>query len=90
MWENVSVAVTISRKLFSARLCATFRHQENFDTYQLGVCVCVTSTRSVQLSRQLDDCTEHQAEPLHGAWPAEWHSLYLLRQGYQPGGKPQQ
>lgn len=46
--------------------------------------------RFVQLSGQLDDRAEHQAESLHCAWPPERNPLHLLRQGNQPGGQPQQ
>lgn len=46
--------------------------------------------RFVQLCRQLDDCAQHQAEPLHRARAPVRHQVRLRRQGHQPGGKPQQ
>lgn len=46
--------------------------------------------RFVQLCRQLDDCAEHQAEPLHRARPPVRHQVHLHCQGHQPGGEPQQ
>lgn len=46
--------------------------------------------RFVQLCRQLDDCAQHQAEPLHRARPPVRHQVHLHCQGHQPGGEPQQ
>uniref|UniRef100_A0A674HGW9 Midline 2 n=1 Tax=Taeniopygia guttata TaxID=59729 RepID=A0A674HGW9_TAEGU len=45
---------------------------------------------SLQLHGQLDDRPQHQAEPLHSAWAAEWHPLHLPGEGHQPGGQPEQ
>lgn len=37
--------------------------------------------RSVQFIGELDDCAQHQTEPLHCTWPAEWHQVHLCCQG---------
>lgn len=61
-----------------------FLYFSNLSSLSLTVC------RFVQLSGQLDDRAEHQAESLHCARPPERNPLHLLRQGNQPGGQPQQ
>lgn len=47
-------------------------------------------SRFVQLCRQLDDCTKHQAEPLHCARPPVRNQVHLHCESHKPGGKPQQ
>lgn len=65
-----------------ARVIKTFASTETFSP--------LSPRRSVQLTGELDDRPQHQAEPLYGARPAERHQVHLCRQGHQPGGEPEQ